>query len=174
MSEETHVSGEEGRRSSSLVCEWYPGGAGDRSDLQPARGPRGGDPKGCETGECTGYGDGEDRVGDEASANGFSGWELSETSNSSELPASRDSGEGELEVRGGRKLLRRRRLGKKVCCAVRSTAGRRLAAAQASQAPPLVEGLERGTGDENMDVDEHLALMPLQQAMREAGMRRDL
>ncbi len=25
-----------------------------------------------------------------------------------------------------------------------------------------------------MDVDEHLALMPLKQAMREAGMRRDL
>ncbi len=72
---------------------------------------------------------------DEVSANGSSGWELSETSNSSELPESSDSGEGELEVRGGRKLLRRRRLGKKVCRAVRSTAGRRLAAAQASQAP---------------------------------------
>ncbi len=40
--------------------------------------------------------------------------------------------------------------------------------------PPLVEGPERGTGDENIDVDEHLALMPLQQVMREAGMRRDL
>ncbi len=34
--------------------------------------------------------------------------------------------------------------------------------------PSLVEGPERGTGDENRDVDELLALMTLQQAMREA------
>ncbi len=37
---------------------------------------------------------------------------LSETSNSSELPETRDLDEGELGVRVGRKLLRRRRLGR--------------------------------------------------------------
>ena len=145
----------------------YPEGA---SDSQPARGPKGGYLGGCEPDGCAGYGDGKDRVGDEGSANGSSDWELSETSNSSELPESRDLGEGELEVRGGRKLLRRRRVirgGEKVCRAVRTTAGRRAAAAQTPQGPPLVERPEGEGGDENMDVDEHLALMPLQQAMRE-------
>jgi hypothetical protein len=172
--EGSHVSGGERRRSSVSACVGYPEGA---SDSQPARGPKGGDPGGCEPDGGAEYGNGKDRVGDERSANGSSNWELSETSNSSEMPESRDSGEGELGVRGGRKLLRRRGLvggDEKVCRAVRTTAGRRAAAAQTPQGPTLVERPEGEGEGENMNVDEQLTLMPLQQAMREASMRREL
>ncbi len=71
VGEETHVSVTEGRRSSSYACVGYLEGAGDS---QPARGPRGGDPGGRESDGRTGYGDGEDRVGDEGSADGSSDW----------------------------------------------------------------------------------------------------
>ncbi len=53
VSEETCVSGEEGRRSSSYAFVMYLEGAGDS---QPARGPRGGDPGGVSLAGARGTG----------------------------------------------------------------------------------------------------------------------